>query len=194
MAGHNTAVFGIYSTQAGVQSGATALQQAGFRPTDIAALVPENQGSKDLAHERHSKAPDVAFIGAIVGFILGGVLAWLIVSGTILLKGTRPLTAAEPVVAVLAGIGALGVLGFIIGALVGLGCPEYVARRYRGRVKAGGLLLSVHCDNARWAKLARKNLKLSGADHISQAHEAGADYAGTDKPLPRSVTGGAPEL
>jgi uncharacterized protein YjbJ (UPF0337 family) len=194
MARSNTAVFGIYSTHAGIQSGTSALQGAGFRPTDIAALVPENQGSKDLAHEKHSKAPDIAFIGAIVGFIVGGVLAWLIVSGTIVIKGMRPLTTTGPVVAVLAGIGALGALGFIIGAFTGLGSPEYEARRYRGRVKRGGLLLSVHCDSEQWAKRARRTLKMSGADHISEAHEAGADYAGTDKPLSRSVTGGAPEL
>jgi hypothetical protein len=194
MAGRNIAVFGIYTTHAGVQSGTSALQEAGFRPTDIAALVPENQGSKDLAHEKHSKAPDTAFIGAIVGFIVGGVLAWLIASGTIAIKGTRPLAVAGPVVGVLAGIGALGALGFIIGAFVGLGSPEYEARRYRGRVKTGGLLLSVHCDSGQWAARARKTLKMSGADHISEAQEAGADYAGTDKPLSRSLTGGAPEL
>lgn len=194
MTGKNTAVFGMYSTYAGIQSGASALQAAGFRPTDVAALVPENQGSKDLAHERHSKAPDVAFIGAIVGFIVGGILAWLIVSGTIAIRGTRPLTTAGPVIAVLAGIGALGVLGFIIGGFAGLGTPEYEARRYRGRIKTGGLLLSVHCDNGQWAKRARKTLKTTGADYISEAAEAGADYAATDKPLSRTATGGTPEL
>jgi hypothetical protein len=194
MAGRNTAVFGIYSTCAGVKSGADALESAGFRPTDIAALVPQNEGSKDLAHEKHTKGPDTAFIGAIVGFIVGGILGWLIVSGTIIVRGTRPLTLAPAVVAVLAGIGALGALGFIIGGFVGLAAPEYEARRYRGRVKTGGLLLSVHCDSSRWAKKARQTLKMTGADYISEAPEAGADYAATDKPLLRSATGGSPEL
>lgn len=193
MAGSNTAVYGIYSTYAGVQSGADALTSAGFRPTDVAALIPENKGSKDFAHEKHTKAPDVSFIGGIVGFIVGGVLAWLIVDGIIVIRGTRPLTLAGPVVAVLAGIGALGALGFIIGGLVGMTVPEYEARRYRGRIKTGGLLLSVHCDSSRWAKQARQALKLSGAGQISEAREAGADYASTDKPLSRSVTGGSPE-
>ncbi|MGH9326916.1 MAG: quinol:electron acceptor oxidoreductase subunit ActD [Terriglobia bacterium] len=194
MAGRNTAVFGIYSTYEGVQSGANALATAGFRPTDVAALVPENEGSKDLAHEKHNKGPDVAFIGAIVGFIVGGVLAWLLVSGIIAIKGTEPLTMANPVVAVLAGIGALGALGFIIGGLVGMSAPEYEARRYRGRLKKGGLLLSVHCDNSQWVKQARQALKTTGADSISEASEAGADYAVTDKPLSRTATGGSPEL
>jgi hypothetical protein len=194
MAGRNIAVFGVYATSTGVKSATNTLESAGFRPTDIAALIPENDGSKDLAHEKHNKGPDTAFIGAIVGFIVGGILAWLIVSGTIIIRGTRPLTLAPPVVAVLAGIGALGALGFIIGGFVGLAAPEYEARRYRGRVKTGGVLLSVHCDDSKWAKQARQTLKITGADYISEAREAGADYATTDKPLSRTATGGSPEL
>ncbi|HEX5483086.1 MAG TPA: DUF3341 domain-containing protein [Terriglobia bacterium] len=195
MAGKNTTVFGIYSTYAGVQSGTDALKNAGFRTTDIAALVPENQGSKDLAHERHSKAPEGIMKGVIIGGIIGGILGWLFGSGTVIIAGLDPLLVAGPVVATLAGVGALGILGFIIGGLTGLGAPEYEARRYRGRIKHGGLLLSVHCDDDReWAKRAKKTLKLSGAASISAAKEAGADYAGTDKPLPRTVTGGSPEL
>lgn len=189
-AGKNTSVFGIYSTYAGLQSGAEALRAAGFRTTDVAALIPENQGSKDLAHEKHTKAPEGTMLGGIIGAVVGGILAWLIATGVIAIKGLGPLVAAGPVVAVLAGIGALGALGFIIGGLAGAASPEYEARRYRGRIKRGGLLLSVHCDNSQWSRLARRTIKMTGADGISQAPERGADYASTDAPLPRTVTGG----
>jgi len=33
------------------------------------------------------------------------------------------------------------------GALIGMGVPEYEAKRYEGRVKDGGILLSVHSDD-----------------------------------------------
>ena len=191
MAGKNIAVFGIYSTYAGVQSGGDALKGAGFRPTDVAALIPENQGSKDLAHEKHSKAPEGVMAGAIIGGIIGGVLGWLTGDGTIF--SSLPLAASGPVVAMLAGAGALGILGIIIGGFTGLARPEFEAKRYEGRIKRGGLLLSVHCDNHRWSKLAKQSLKQTGAEGISEAPEAGADYAETDKPLPRTVTGGSPE-
>lgn len=194
MAAKNIAVFGLYSTYAGVQSGAEALRESGFRATDIAALVPENQGSKDLAHEKRSKAPEGAMTGAVIGAITGGVLGWLVGSGTLFVSQLRPMLSAGPVVAVLAGAGALGILGFIIGGIAGLALPEFEARRYEGRIKKGGLLLSVHCDDTRWSKLAKKTLKLTGADGISEAREAGADYAETDKPLSRAVTGGSPEV
>lgn len=194
MAGKNTGVFGIYSTYAGVQSGADALKSTGFRVTDVAALVPENQGSKDFAHEKHSKAPEGFLTGAIIGGIIGGILGWLFASGVIVASSLAPLANAGIVIAILAGIGALGVVGGIIGGLAGSAAPEYEAKRYEGRIKTGGLLLSVHCDSPEWSKRARQALKQSGAEYIATAREAKADYAGTDKPLPRTVTGGSPEL
>lgn len=194
MAEKNTGVFGIYSSYAGVQSGAAALKTAGFRATDVAALVPENQGSKDLAHEKRSKAPEEFMTGAIIGGIIGGVLGWLFASRIIGLTPLEPLVNAGVIVAMLAGVGALGVLGGIIGGLRGAGTPEYEAKRYEGRRKTGGLLVSVHCDSREWLKRAKEALKQTGAESIATAREAGADYAESDKPLARTVTGGSPEL
>ncbi len=176
-----------------MQRGAAALQNAGFMPTDIAALVPENQGSKDFAHRRQSKAPEGAMTGGIIGGIIGGVLGWLTGSGILVISAWKPLLNAGPVVATLAGIGALGALGFIIGGLSGLSAPEYEAKRYEGRVKAGGLLLSVHCDSKHWSALAKQALKMSGAAAISEARESKADYAKSNASLPRATTGGSPE-
>ena len=33
------------------------------------------------------------------------------------------------------------------GALIGLGIPEYQAKRYEGRMRNGGILMSVHADD-----------------------------------------------
>jgi hypothetical protein len=190
MSGKNQAVFGIYSTYSGVESGVETLKVAGFRATDVSVLVPENLGSKDMAVEKGTKAPEGVTIGAICGAVVGGGLAWLVAAGVLPVPNLGLLIAAGPVVAVLAGIGAAGAIGVIVGALVGRGFPEYEARRYTGRVRRGGILLSVHCDNSDWAKRAGEVLKLTGAQDISSAGEASADYAGSDKPLPRMVTGG----
>ena len=88
----------------------------------------------------------------------------------------------------LAGIGSGGLVGGIIGALVGMGIPEYEAKRYEGRIKEGGVLLSVHCDNSEWVSRAKEMLKQTGADDVSSTGEASADYAKTDKPLARGTT------
>ena len=89
--------------------------------------------------------------------------------------------------AALAGMGAGGAVGGLMGALVGMGIPEYEAIRYDGRIRKGGILVSVHCDNSDWTSRAKDILKNTGAQDIASAGEASADYGTTDKPLPRTV-------
>ena len=109
--------------------------------------------------------------------------------GALAIPGLGPVIAAGPIVAALAGVGAGGALGGLAGALIGLGIPEYEAKRYEGRVRNGGILLSVHCDDSEWTRRAEEILKRTGAEDVSAAGEAAADYAKSDKPLPRSATG-----
>lgn len=186
MAGKNTAVFGIYVTRAGAEEAVDALRRGGFRNTDISALFPDNAGTKDFAHEKNTKAPEGAATGATSGAVVGGVLGWLAGVGMLAIPGIGPLLAAGPIVAALAGAGAVGVAGGIVGALVGIGIPEYEAKRYEGRVKHGGILLSVHCDDQSWVKRAEDILKQTGAEDVASAGEASADFATSDKPLPRT--------
>jgi len=100
-----------------------------------------------------------------------------------------PFIAAGPIVALLAGVGVGGTVGGLVGAMVGMGMPEYEAKRYEGRIKEGGILLSVHCDNSDWVKRAKEILKETGAEDIASAGEAAADYATTDKPMQRGGAG-----
>ncbi|HWD97757.1 MAG TPA: quinol:electron acceptor oxidoreductase subunit ActD [Bryobacteraceae bacterium] len=186
MAGKNTAVFGIFTTRASAEEAVDSLRHAGFRNTDISALFPDNAGTKDFAHEKNTKAPEGATTGATSGVVVGGVLGWLAGIGMLAIPGIGPLLAAGPIVAALAGAGAVGVAGGIVGALVGLGIPEYEAKRYEGRVKHGGILLSVHCDDEAWVKRAEDVLKRAGAEDVASAGEAHADFARSDKPLPRT--------
>lgn len=187
MSGKNTAVFGIYHTRDGAEEAVDALRRAHFRNTDISALFPDNAGTKDFAHEKNTKAPEGATTGAASGAVAGGVLGWLAGIGALAIPGIGPFIAAGPIVTALAGAGALGAFGGIVGALVGMGIPEYEAKRYEGRVKNGGILLSVHCDDHDWVKRGIEILKRTGAEDISSTSEAHADYAVSDKPMPRGM-------
>jgi len=186
MAGKNTAVFGIYRTSAGVEQGVDALRAAGFRNTDISVLFPENEGTKDFAHEKNTKAPEGTAAGAGTGAVIGGTLGWLAGIGALAIPGVGPLIAAGPIVAALTGVGVGGAIGGLTGALVGMGIPEYEAKRYEGRVKEGGILLSVHSDSSDWTSKAKDILKRTGAEDISSAGEASADFSKTDKPMQRA--------
>lgn len=184
----NTAVFGIYETRPATEEAVDALRRASFRSEDISALFPDNAGTKDFAYEKHTKAPEGAATGATSGAVVGGVLGWLTGIGLIAIPGIGPFIAAGPIMAALAGAGAVGMVGGVVGALVGMGIPEYEAKRYEGRVKHGAILLSVHCDNSEWVKRAEEVLKSTGAEDISSSGEAGADFATSDRPMPRPRT------
>src|SRR5215831_17789232 len=141
MAGKNTAAFGIYSNRAGVENAVDRFKAEGYRNTDISVLFPENVGTKDFAHEKHTKAQG-ATTGAGTGAVVGGTLGWLASIGALAIPGVGPFIAAGPIMAALAGGGVGGAVGGRAGALVGMGIPEYEAKRYEGRVKSGGILLS----------------------------------------------------
>jgi len=186
MAGKNTAAFGIYRDEASVKNAVETLQRHGFRSTDISVLFPENLGTKDFGHEKGTKAPEGAATGAGSGAVVGGVLGWLAGVGTIAIPGVGPFLAAGPIMAALAGAGVGGAAGGLAGALIGAGIPEYEAKRYEGRIRKGGILLSVHCDNSEWASKAKDILENTGADDVSSTSEASADFAKSDKPMPRN--------
>ena len=186
MAGKNTAAFGIYRNRVSVENAVDALRAAGYRSTDISVLFPENEGTKDFAHEKHTKAPEGTATGATSGAVIGGSLGWLAGIGALAIPGLGPLIAAGPIVAVLAGAGAGGVIGGLAGALVGMGIPEYEAKRYEGRVKEGGILLSVHCDDSKWTKRAKEILERTGGEDVASTGEESADFQKTDKPMPRA--------
>ena len=182
----NTSVMGIYSDRTNVADAVSVLHKTGFRATDISVLSSDNSGSKDFAHEKHTKALDGAAVGAAAGAVIGAALAWFVSVQTVSITASGPLVAAGPVLAILAGAGAGGALGWIAGLLAGLGQTVYVARRYAGRIRHGGILLSVHCDSAEWCGRAKKTLVDTGARSISTASEASADYGTTDMPTERA--------
>ncbi len=188
MAGKNRAVFGIYNTREGAESAVDRLKAAEFRNEDISVLLQDNVGTKDFAHEKHTKAPEGTTAGVVAGGVIGGTIGALIGIGALAIPGVGPLIAAGPIIGALTGIGSGGVVGGILGALIGMGIPEYEAKRYEGRIKQGGILLSVHCDNSDWISKAKQVLHDTGAEDIASADEARADFGASDKPLNRGTS------
>ena len=187
MPAKNKAVFGIYSSHLDAENAVNGLKLAGFRNTDVSVLFPENEGNKDLAMTRSTKAPEGTAAGASSGAVVGGIIGWLAGAGLLAIPGLGMFIAAGPLIAALSGVGVGGVFGGVAGALVGLGSPEYEAKRYEGRIRRGGILLSVHCDDSDWVKTARLILQQTGAEDVSATTEAKADFATSDRPRPRTV-------
>ena len=178
MAGKNTAAFGIYKTSADAERAVDSLVAAGFSNSDISVLMPDRQSSKEFAHEKNTKAPEGTTTGVLSGGAIGGTLGLLAGIGALAIPGVGPFIAAGPIMGALAGLGVGGTVGGLVGALVGMGIPEYEAKRYEGRVKDGGVLLSVHCDSSEEVGRAKDILKRTGADDIASAGEKGVSTHG----------------
>lgn len=175
MAGKNTAVYGIYPSSAAAETAVDRIIAAGFSNSDVSVLMADTASTKEFAHEKDTKAPEGTAAGVTAGGVVGGTLGLLAGIGALAIPGVGPLIAAGPIMGTLAGLGVGGAVGGLVGALVGLGIPEYEAKRYEGRVKDGGVLLSVHCDTSDEVSRAKDLLKETGADDIASSSEGSAD-------------------
>src|SRR6266850_6999152 len=148
------------------------LKSAGFSNNDISALFPDKKGTRDFAHEQHTKAPEGAAAGAGAGGLLGGGLGWLVGIGALAIPGVGPFIAAGPIMAALAGAAVGAAAGGLSGALVGLGIPEYEAKQYEGKILKGNMLISVHTEDGDEVDRAKEIFKREGAQDISYTGEA----------------------
>src|SRR6202167_5932294 len=177
MASKNTAVFGIYSSASAAEQAVDTLIRAGYSDSDISVLLPDDESTKAFAHEKNTKAPEGTATGVATGGVIGGTLGLLAGIGALAIPGLGPFIAAGPIMGALAGLGVGGAVGGLIGALVGMGIPEYEAKRYEGRLREGGILLSVHCNTSDEISRAKHLLTETGAEDIASAGEKTATSA-----------------
>jgi hypothetical protein len=168
-------VFGIYDSVPHAEQTVDRLLAAGFTNDDISVLLPDSASSKDFAHKKNTKAPEGATTGVTTGGVVGGTLGLLAGIGAIAIPGVGPFIAAGPIMGALAGLGVGGAVGGLIGALVGMGVPEYEAKRFEGRIKDGGVLLSVHCDTSKEIDRAKEILEQTGGQDVSSTGEASSE-------------------
>src|SRR6266404_4650432 len=166
------AVFGIAKTEDQAIRIINRLKEAGFSNNDVSVLLPDRAGTRDFAHEQHTKAPEGAAAGAVAGGLAAGALGWLVGIGSLAIPGVGPFIAAGPIMAALAGAAVGAAAGGLAGALVGLGIPEYEAKRYEGKIREGNILLSVHTDDGNEVNRAKEIFKREGAEDISYTGEA----------------------
>ncbi len=147
------------------------LKSAGFSGNDISVLMADKGGTRDFALENNTKAPEGAATGAGTGVVLGGTLGWLAGIGALAIPGLGPFIAAGPIMAALGGAAVGGTVGGLTGALIGMGIPEFEAKRYEGKVKSGSSLISVHSEDGEETKRAKEIFERGGATDVTTAGE-----------------------
>jgi uncharacterized membrane protein len=73
--------------------------------------------------------------------------------------------------AALSGAAVGATAGGLIGTLIGMGIPEYEAKRYETRLREGRILLAVHSENSDETKRAKEIFERAGAEDIATAGE-----------------------
>jgi hypothetical protein len=147
------------------------LQSAGFSGQDISVLFPDQDGTRDFAHEQHTKSPEGAAAGGAAGGLLGGTAGWLVGIGTLAIPGLGAFVAAGPIVAALSGAAAGAAAGGLTGALIGAGIPEYEAKLYEGKLREGNLLVAVHTEDSDERDRAKQIFEAHGAEDVRVARE-----------------------
>jgi hypothetical protein len=176
----NRSALCLVDTEAQADAIVGQLRSAGFSDNDISVLFPDKGSTRDFAHKRATKMPEGATVGASTGGVVGGTIGLLAGIGALAIPGLGPFIAAGPIMAALSG-GAIGAgVGGLTGALVGLGIPEYEAKRYEGKVKEGGILISVHSESNHETNRAKDIFKEAGAHDISSTGEAHSDLKSED--------------
>jgi hypothetical protein len=141
--------------------GAEALRAARFRQTDISVMYADGNHGLQL---RESTQPEAAVAddGPAASDLLREMLSELSGIGAIAMRNDGPFMAGGPILATLSEPG-----HNLLSSLRGMGIPEGLIERYGGRLRRGGLLLSVQCDDWEWADRARQILQETGAVHVA---------------------------
>ncbi|MBS1961811.1 MAG: DUF3341 domain-containing protein [Bdellovibrionales bacterium] len=182
------AVLATFSDHGQAGRAVERLFRAGIPHRDISVVAPARPEDGSVGYRRTTKASEGIAAGAAGGAVIGGSLGWLAGLGALGIPGIGPFLAAGPLLSALAGVGVGGTIGGIAGALVGLGLPEYEARRYEGFVKEGRILLTVHVEDGAWADRAKRILREHEAREVSTAEEPKAPIVmiGDVRPITRA--------
>ena len=175
---HKTAACGMYSTRVQAQKSIDELIKSGFKAHDIHILVRKKEGPHNFVHNQPTNIGFGAFIGAIVGFCLLGLVGFVmgynataaIRIGEISLynQSSVPTLIASTFTGAFLGI----LLGGSAGALAGIGIPKVVNKRYGFYLNEGGLLLAVHVGTQDENRKAIEILKAAGAQDVAGLYDA----------------------
>jgi hypothetical protein len=140
--------------------GAEALRAAKFRHTDISVMYSDGRQALSI---RESSPFDTS-VADHDRTSLGEILTTLSSLGAVVMSQDGPFMAGGPILATLMSEGES-----LLASLRGLGLPECEIASFEDRLKDGGLLLSVQCEDGEWATRACEIFMQTGAERVTTA-------------------------
>ena len=172
-------ISGIFSDKAQVELAIEELKRDGFRNVDISVLFSCNDDTKAYVLARSTEQSDAATEQQVSHASIGGVLGWLAGIDILDIPGLGAFMAAGPIRAFFDD-DRNSAVGGLTGSLARTGISEYAARVYAVCIRAGHTLLSVHANDFKWIRKAKKIFEQTGAQNIVGTPETEADCAHPD--------------
>lgn len=165
-------VIGVVDNAAQAQTAVERLQAMGFAPKEISVLFPDQRGSHDFGFEHHTKAPEGALVGILLGWLLGAAIGLVLGVGVLVIPGLEVLHTGSPVLSSLAVAALVALPIAAIGAIIGMSVPEIQAKHYAGKTRKGSILVAAHADNPEEVRRAREVLRSVKASDVAATTEA----------------------
>ncbi|MGB4108185.1 MAG: hypothetical protein WBK55_10390 [Alphaproteobacteria bacterium] len=134
-------VTAIFETRSDAERALIKLEALGVTENQVSVLTTD-EARGDFVIKNNSKAEEGATTGAALGGLSGAVLAALVSTSAMVIPGLN-LVVSGYLVSAVAGFGIGTAAGSILGALVGLGFPEYEAKLYEEELSDGHILVAV---------------------------------------------------
>lgn len=168
---NTAAAFAIFRDKNEVKIAINSLKKLGFNERNFRILSPHKQGNKDFVSEQKNQVITGAIIGAVIGAFLSCIVSLLMIFNIIPLPLSLEDSGAGKIFIMFASVGFGILFGAGGGALVGIGTPFTVSKRYGRYLSSGGYLLSVQVDNPDQRLQAEKVLTATGGQDIHLAKE-----------------------
>ncbi len=135
-------ITGLFDSESAAETAVAQLKQIGYGQNEITIVMKDRGAADSLAHDAGARTMEGVGAGAAIGGTIGAVLAGLLAIGSVTIPGVG-LIAAGPLAAILAGAGAGGIAGSLVGWLTSLGVSGDVAPYYEHGLNNGGVVVAV---------------------------------------------------
>lgn len=161
-------VTGLFNGRESAERAYQAISERGYTKDDVNLVISDNtrrryfSSGKSAQTELDNRAAEGTSIGAGVGGTLGDIAIAIAAVGTTIAIPGLGIAVVGPIAAALAGAGA----GGLVGALIGYGIPEERVKRYEEGIKKGGILMGITPRSDDDARHFEQQWKNSNGEYI----------------------------
>ena len=169
---HVDMITALFNDRESAERAYNTVTEYGYDKGDVNLVMSDTTRQKHFQenpisyNEMGNKAADGADIGGAIGGTIGAIAAVVAVVGTTLAVPALGIVIYGPAVAALAGLGAGGLTGGVVGTLIGMGIPEERVRHYQSGIDEGGILIGVKPKSDEDAAHFEQEWKSNNGQHI----------------------------